>query len=121
MDQITVTDKGLYCPPGGFHIDPWGPVDRAVVTVVHQADHRGIDARKLLVTGDRVDPAPSALDRLRRRAVDRAEAEMAASLKVARFGDPQEVANVVAFLASDRAAYCHGAVIDVDGGLTRTL
>jgi 3-oxoacyl-[acyl-carrier protein] reductase len=29
----------------------------------------------------------------------------------------QEVASVVAFLASDAAAYIHGALIDVNGGL----
>ena len=46
---------------------------RAVVAVVHQADHRRVDAGKLLVAVDRVDPRPAALDRLGRRAVDRAE------------------------------------------------
>ena len=40
---------------------------------------------------------------------------------VARFGEPEDVADAVAFLASDRAAYIQGAVIDIDGGLTRTL
>lgn len=32
------TDAGLYCPAGGFHIDPWSGVPRAVVTHGH-ADH----------------------------------------------------------------------------------
>ncbi len=32
------TPAGFYCPPGDFHIDPWQPVARAVVTHAH-ADH----------------------------------------------------------------------------------
>ena len=32
------TDRGLFCPAGGFYIDPWRPVERAVVTHAH-SDH----------------------------------------------------------------------------------
>jgi putative mRNA 3-end processing factor len=35
---IQPTDEGLYCAAGGFHIDPWRPVDRAVITHAH-GDH----------------------------------------------------------------------------------
>ncbi len=42
-------------------------------------------------------------------------------MNVARIGNPNEIADVVAFLASERAAYVQGATFDVDGGLTRTL
>jgi 3-oxoacyl-[acyl-carrier protein] reductase len=38
-----------------------------------------------------------------------------------RFGQPSEVADVICFLASDRASYVSGTVIAVDGGLTRSL
>lgn len=35
---VTQTDRGLYCPPGDFYIDPWRPVDRALITHAH-GDH----------------------------------------------------------------------------------
>lgn len=35
---VTVTPHGLYCEPGGFHIDPWRPVERALITHAH-GDH----------------------------------------------------------------------------------
>lgn len=38
MPLIEFTDKGLYCPAGDFYIDPWKPVDRAVITHAH-SDH----------------------------------------------------------------------------------
>ncbi len=37
-DLIIERPEGLYCPPGDFHIDPWRPVPRAVITHAH-ADH----------------------------------------------------------------------------------
>jgi putative mRNA 3-end processing factor len=38
MSLIEFTDKGLYCPRGEFYIDPWKPVDKAVITHAH-SDH----------------------------------------------------------------------------------
>jgi putative mRNA 3-end processing factor len=35
---LTPTDRGLYCPPGDFYVDPWRPVPRAVITHAH-GDH----------------------------------------------------------------------------------
>jgi putative mRNA 3-end processing factor len=32
------TTSGLYCPAGRFHVDPWAPVDRALITHAH-GDH----------------------------------------------------------------------------------
>ena len=42
-------------------------------------------------------------------------------IPLGRVGDPAEIAAVACFLASDRAGYVTGAVVPVDGGLTRNL
>ncbi|MBW1739874.1 MAG: 3-oxoacyl-[acyl-carrier-protein] reductase [Deltaproteobacteria bacterium] len=42
---------------------------------------------------------------------------MLAQIPLGRFGQPQDVAEVVAFLASDRASYITGQVIHVNGGM----
>jgi 3-oxoacyl-[acyl-carrier protein] reductase len=42
---------------------------------------------------------------------------MKSQIPVGRFGTPEDVANLVCFLASDRAGYIAGQVIQVDGGL----
>jgi NAD(P)-dependent dehydrogenase (short-subunit alcohol dehydrogenase family) len=50
-----------------------------------------------------------------------AESQLAKATGVSRFGEPAEVAAAVAFLASPVCAFCHGALLDIDGGQTRTL
>lgn len=37
-DVLTFTDRGIYCQAGDFYIDPWRPVNRALITHGH-ADH----------------------------------------------------------------------------------
>ena len=49
---------------------------------------------------------------------DRAMADALARHPVGRFGKPEDIANMVAFLASDESAYLSGECITVDGGMT---
>jgi 3-oxoacyl-[acyl-carrier protein] reductase len=44
--------------------------------------------------------------------------DMAGKVPLGRLGQPEEIASVFAFLASDEASYINGAVISVDGGMT---
>jgi putative mRNA 3-end processing factor len=45
--MIVSTPAGLFCEAGAFHIDPWLPVDRAIVTHAH-SDHASPGSRSYL-------------------------------------------------------------------------
>ncbi|MCZ6522623.1 MAG: SDR family oxidoreductase, partial [Alphaproteobacteria bacterium] len=72
-----------------------------------------------------VSPGAVATDRIVNLLRGKAEAELGdperwqrylANLPMGRAAKPEEVANLVVFLASDRASYLSGAVYNVDGG-----
>jgi putative mRNA 3-end processing factor len=46
---LTMTDAGLYCPAGDFHIDPWQGVPRALITHAH-GDHLRWGSQNYLVS-----------------------------------------------------------------------
>ena len=53
--MIVSTSSGLYCQAGDFHIDPWQPVDRAIITHAH-SDHASPGSKSYLCAapGERV-------------------------------------------------------------------
>ena len=55
------------------------------------------------------------------RSVADVSAESVGSIPVGRYGDPKEYADVVAFLASERASYITGSTIRVDGGYVPSI
>lgn len=55
------------------------------------------------------------------RRIEEVVAESTSSIPVGRYGEPQEYADAVAFLASARASYINGSVIRVDGGLIASI
>lgn len=46
---LTFTDRGIFCPAGDFYVDPWAPVDRALITHGH-ADHARPGMSRYLAT-----------------------------------------------------------------------
>ncbi|WP_134679449.1 ligase-associated DNA damage response exonuclease [Paracoccus ravus] len=48
------TEAGLYCPEGGFHIDPLRPVERALITHAH-SDHARSGHGAVMATAETLD------------------------------------------------------------------
>lgn len=55
------------------------------------------------------------------RSVEEIREEQAAAVPIGRIGDPAELGDVVAFLASERASYLTGLTLQVDGGYVKGL
>jgi 3-oxoacyl-[acyl-carrier protein] reductase len=105
-----------------------GAVNAALLNLTKVLADRGVRDG---VRVNAINPGGIATDRLTTRlrsfAAERglepseAEAEMARASGVARFGQPEEIARLVAFLASPLSGFCQGSIVDADGGQTRTL
>src|SRR3954463_5031488 len=101
---------GLYGSPGqvNYAASKAGLVGIAR-SVTRELGSRGITAN-VVAPGFVETDMTAALPQERRDAYS-------AAIPVGRFGQPEEVAAAVRFLASDAAAYVSGAVLPVDGGL----
>ena len=53
--------------------------------------------------------------------VAEAEAQMVTDSGITKIGEPEDVANLVAYMVSPQNRYLHGTLIDLDGGTTKTI
>jgi len=67
------------------------------------------------ITANSVAPGPI-LTALTSQSSEASRSQLAKSVPLGRYGDPEDVAEIVTFLASARASYVTGAVFDVNGG-----
>jgi 3-oxoacyl-[acyl-carrier protein] reductase len=58
---------------------------------------------------------------IEKRPYDAVVEDVVRRIPARRLGRPEEIAAVVAFLASEQAGYLTGTVIQVDGGVTESL
>ena len=105
-----------------------GTVNAALMNLTKALADRGV---KDGVRVNAINPGSIATDRLQIRiqnyaktnnmSMEEAAKHLPREMKIERFGEPSEIAHAVAFLASPQAAYIQGAILDVDGGVTRAL
>ena len=105
-----------------------GSVNSALLNLTKSLADRGV---KEGVRVNAINPGSITTERLSLRIrgyaaqhsldLDQAAQQMAKNMGIARFGAPQEIARGAAFLASPLSEYIQGAILDIDGGQTRTL
>jgi len=110
---VNVIGTGALRPAAGFMIG--GAVNAALNHFTKALADEGA-RHHVRVVG--VNPGPIMTERLLRFMPRGEELEraMRRSTPLGRAGKPEEVADLVAFLASDRAAFIHGANVTIDGG-----
>jgi 3-oxoacyl-[acyl-carrier protein] reductase len=93
-------------------------------TLAREVGGDGITANIVLpgrIATDRIKFLDEAKAKREGRPVEQISTESTASIPTGRYGNPEEYADVVAFLASTRASYLNGSTIRVDGGLITSI
>jgi NAD(P)-dependent dehydrogenase (short-subunit alcohol dehydrogenase family) len=123
---VIISGGGGRTPGAEFTIG--GSVNAALLSLTKALADRGVKDR---IRVNVICPGNVRTDRLAARVrakaatlgVDEAAAVAAivAETGTIGMGEPDDIAGLVAFVASPRARYLHGAMIDMDGGQTKTL
>ena len=77
-----------------------------------------VDLAQYNITVNAVAPGPIDVQRNRNQHSEERREAWQQAVPLGRYGDPEEVAAVAVFLASDDASYVNGQTISVDGGFT---
>lgn len=123
---VNIIGAGARTPSAEFTVG--GPVNSALLNFTKALAALGLEDG---IRVNAINPGPIETGRLTVRIerlaaskkidLDEARRIMLEASKLRRFGRPEEIGHLVAYLASDRAGFIHGASVDIDGGVTRGI
>ena len=123
---ITSTSSGVVAPIPNLGLS--NSLRLALVgwskTLAREVARDGITANIILpgrIATDRIRFLDETKAKREGRSIEAVMAESTGSIPIGRYGNPDEYADAVAFLASNRASYITGSVIRVDGGLIASI
>jgi NAD(P)-dependent dehydrogenase (short-subunit alcohol dehydrogenase family) len=123
---INISGAGGRTPEAQFTIG--GSVNAALISFTKAMAAAGIrDGVQVNVINpgtirtDRYHKRLAALARERGLDTEAAEREFVRDHHITRIGEPEDIAALVAFVASPEGRFLHGAMIDIDGGATKTF
>jgi 3-oxoacyl-[acyl-carrier protein] reductase len=68
-----------------------------------------------------INPGPVRTARLAKQLESASEEEFLRASRISRIGEPSDIAALVAFILSPHGRYMQGALVDFDGGSTKTI
>jgi len=123
---INIIGRGGHFPTAKYIA---GGAINAAILIITQALAEECGPHNVLVNG--INPAATATERWdtlvrqRMKITGQTEEEIreasAKNIPLGRIGAPKDIANMVAYLCSEKAGFVNGSLIDIDGGVSRAL
>ena len=113
---VNIVGAGGRTPGAQFSIG--GSVNAAVRSFTKAMSEKGIEDG---VQVNAINPGPVRTARLAAQLKGTDEAGFLKQHRIARIGEPEDIAALVAFILSPHGRLLQGALIDADGGLTKTI
>lgn len=113
---VNIVGAGGRTPGALFSIG--GSVNAAVLSFTKAMSEKGIQDG---VQVNAINPGPVRTARLAAQLASTSEPEFLKQNRIARIGEPEDIAALVAFVLSPNGRLLQGSLIDADGGSTKTI
>jgi 3-oxoacyl-[acyl-carrier protein] reductase len=113
---VNIVGAGGRTPGAMFTIG--GSVNAAILSFTKAIAEKGIEDG---VHVNAINPGPVRTARLSKMLESQSEEEFLRQSRIARIGEPSDIAALVSFILSKHGRYMQGSLVDMDGGQTKTI